>query len=112
MTKSFFDEGGRASGGSYDRREGPGLFPAHSGSEPEDGGLPAGLWFGGDLKACWKGVYDGFSVARLKQEEDDLWAERERLAECETRDLRAQDAVRLRIALVEDRLRALLGQYS
>lgn len=79
---------------------------------PEEGRLPQGFWFGSDLRTCWRSVYESFSLERLRQEEDELWAERERLAVNASADEGALEPVLLRIALVEDRLREIIGRYS
>jgi hypothetical protein len=75
-------------------------------------GVTLGFWFGADLRTCWKGVYEGYSLERLQQEETELWAERGRLAAAGTTAQEALGPILIRIALVEDRLRQIVGRYS
>ena len=57
-------------------------------------------------------MYESFSIERLRQEEDELWLERERIALEGSLDEEALEPILLRIALVEDRLREIVGTYS
>ncbi len=94
-------------------------FDGAGGVLPKDARTPVGhegdtlgFWFGGDLKTCWKGVYEGYSLERLQQEETELWAERGRLAAAGATAQQALGPILIRIALVEDRLRQIVGRYS
>jgi hypothetical protein len=89
----------------------PGFHAATEGG-PGEGAVADGFWFGGDVKACWRGVYASYELDALRREEDELWAERERLAEAGPPEPEALEPILLRIALVEDRLRELIGRYS
>ncbi|MDH3263895.1 MAG: hypothetical protein OEM24_07860 [Paracoccaceae bacterium] len=89
-----------------------GVFPKDARTPGGHEGVTLGFWFGGDLRTCWKGVYEGYSLELLRQEENELWAERRRLADAGTKVQEALGPILMRIALVEDRLREIVGRYS
>lgn len=89
-----------------------GVLPTDARAPGGQEGVTLGMWFGDDLRTCWRRVYESYSLERLRQEENELWAERRRIAAAGAVGKKALGPILMRIALVEDRLRQIVGQYS